>query len=249
MNRALPTFVRQRMERVPELRLFCLPCAGGSAAAFRPWSRVITSSIQVCPLELPGHGSRIKEPPTTSMPELVGELVETLDPFLDAPFALLGHSMGSAIAWHLARALEHRGGPVPRRLIVMGFRPLHFRRPQPLLHRLDDQGLTEALRAFGGTPQEVLEQPQLMSLMLPAIRADFELIETLATPTDLPLACGLSAYMGSTDREVSFDQMEQWRQYTSADFQLRIYPGGHFFPWSQLDPLVEDLETDLGFRD
>ena len=52
--------------------LVCLPPAGGSGAAFAAWQAALPPSVAVLPVELPGRGTRVKEPPHTSMDALVG---------------------------------------------------------------------------------------------------------------------------------------------------------------------------------
>ncbi|NEP01487.1 MAG: hypothetical protein F6K58_23085, partial [Symploca sp. SIO2E9] len=90
------------------LRLFCLPYAGGGSSIFRLWHRELTSNIELCPIELPGRENRIREKPISNLEVLTEKLVEIFLPHADKPFALFGHSMGALIAYELARKLQQK---------------------------------------------------------------------------------------------------------------------------------------------
>ena len=70
-----------------DVRLFCLPFAGGSAATYRTWGSQLPSRIDVCPVELPGRGTRFAEPPMRDFAALVDHLAEALEPLFDRPVA------------------------------------------------------------------------------------------------------------------------------------------------------------------
>src|SRR5215213_10719856 len=93
--------------------LFCFPYAGGGASVFRDWIGALGSSVEVCPVQLPGREGRFREPAFTRLAPLVDSLVESLGSHLDRPFALFGHSLGALIAFEFARRLrvDRRPGP------------------------------------------------------------------------------------------------------------------------------------------
>src|SRR5262245_11117045 len=45
------------------LRLFCFHYAGGGAWIFNTWPNTLTAAVEVCSIELPGRGRRIREAP------------------------------------------------------------------------------------------------------------------------------------------------------------------------------------------
>ncbi|NJL52346.1 MAG: hypothetical protein HC930_09215 [Hydrococcus sp. SU_1_0] len=57
------------------LRLFCFPYAGGGASIFSSWSKILTSDVEICPLELPGHRYRITERPFARMKPLIDAIL------------------------------------------------------------------------------------------------------------------------------------------------------------------------------
>jgi medium-chain acyl-[acyl-carrier-protein] hydrolase len=108
------------------LRLFCFHYAGGGAAIFRTWSDSLPSSVEVCAIELPGRGMRLKEPPFTQLEPLVQHLASALFPYLDKPFAFFGHSMGGLVSFELTRLLRREYGVSPVHLFVSGIVHLKF---------------------------------------------------------------------------------------------------------------------------
>src|SRR5271170_8113500 len=104
------------------LRLFCLPYAGGSALIFRAWSNALPADIEVCPIQLPGRSTRLKEQPFTAMSALIQVLAQALSPLLDKPFAIFGHSLGALVGFELARQLRRQYGVNPARLFVSAVR-------------------------------------------------------------------------------------------------------------------------------
>ena len=226
------------------LRLFCLPHAGGNARLYRPWQSLFPAEIDLCPIELPGHGARLQEPAFTRMAPLVDALAEALRPLLSVPFAFFGHSMGAAIAYEMTRQLQGPAGPV-HLFVSARSAPDPAYEPRAL-HRLPDAELLAALGRLGGTPPEVLARDDLMAALLPGIRADLELIETYVAPHGMPLACPITAMGGAEDRMIDRRGLEAWRGFTTADFRLRSFPGGHFYLAASAGAVVTEILRELG---
>jgi medium-chain acyl-[acyl-carrier-protein] hydrolase len=219
------------------LRLFCLPFAGGNALTFRHWQSGLHPGIEVCPIQLPGRGGRLREPASTSLPATARALAEALRPYADKPCAFFGHSMGALTAFELARQLRRAGGPEPLHLFVSGSRAPQLPRTDPLTYDLPEPEFVAELRRLNGTPHEVLEHPELMTLMLPLLRADFEAVQTYSYTPEPPLACPLTAFGGLQDRDVQREQLEAWREQTTGAFSVRMFPGDHFF-LNSAEPLL-----------
>jgi surfactin synthase thioesterase subunit len=88
--------------------LFCLPYAGGGASTYNTWNELLPRHAEVCAIELPGRESKSREAPFTAMAPLVDQLTDLIQPLLNIPFALFGHSMGALISFELARELRRR---------------------------------------------------------------------------------------------------------------------------------------------
>ena len=161
------------------LRLFCFPYAGGAALTFRAWSDSLPMALEVCPVELPGRGKRIKSAPFTRLQLLVEAIAIAILPYLDKPFAFFGHSMGGLVSFELARLLRKNYGNSPVHLFISGYRAPQVPDPDPPIHALPEPEFLEELRRLNGTPEVVLENTELMQILLPALRADFAVIRKL----------------------------------------------------------------------
>jgi medium-chain acyl-[acyl-carrier-protein] hydrolase len=228
------------------LRLFCLPCAGGGASAFRAWRADLPASIDVCPIQLPGREGRLHEHPFTAMEPLIAAMADGLEPHLRMPYALFGHSMGSLIAFELARELRRRGAPDAVRLFVAGFASPDTPRTRER-HRMNDRELIAELREFGGTPAVLLNDPEMMHHVLPILRADFSVIETYRRRDEPPLDIPISGMAGADDREAPAAAMTGWGRQSSAGFRLTVFSGDHFFVHAPnvRQAIVEVIARDL----
>jgi medium-chain acyl-[acyl-carrier-protein] hydrolase len=189
------------------------------------------ANIDLLPLSLPGHDGRLNEPLSTDLVILAGELSEELNrQALDRPFVLLGHSMGGLLVFEIARALRERGHAMPRLLVITGCRPPHMIVVKRQLSALPDQELIDVLQQrYGGIPPAVRDSPELQALLLPVLRADFQMIETYHYAEGPPLDVPLLVLGGTDDPAVSASDLSDWRRYTTRQCNVRLLPGAHFF--------------------
>ncbi len=228
------------------LRLICFPYSGASASIYFDWANVLPSSIEVVAVQLPGRANRLSEPLLTDMASVIQGVMAGLPSLLDRPFALFGHSLGAQEAFETTLALRRQGLPQPARLFVSGHGAPHAEDPEKLLlHRLDDEAMVRELRKMNGMAPEILENDELMQLVLPILRADFTISETYDYQPEPPLACSISAYSGLQDRYVTREQMQAWKELTTGDFRLRMFPGDHFYLNSSRMLLLQALARDL----
>ena len=229
------------------LRLFCFHYAGGGASAFRGWERGLPPDIELLLVQLPGRENRAREKAFTHMAPLMDVLTEVLSPLFDQPFVLFGHSLGALISFELARQLRRRQGPVPRHLFVSGYRAPQ-RPPSPserTIHHLPEAEFIQELRHFNGTPEEILQNAELMALLMPVLRADFSVYETYVYEPEDPLTCDISAFGGLQDPITKREDMVDWRSQTRGNFTLRMLPGDHFFLHSTQAQFLQMLSQDL----
>jgi surfactin synthase thioesterase subunit len=230
------------------MRLFCLPYAGGSALrVYHEWPALLPDGIDVWPLELPGRGSRMAESLCTSVDGLTDDLVPTVLSALDAgPYAIFGHSLGGLLAFELARRMEHVHGRPPAHLLVSAFEAPGLPAEPDRDHLLPDDAFRARLRELVGTPQEVLDNDDLMEILIPVLRADFTVSNTyrFASPW-LTLSCPLTVFGGLDDPEAPPHTLRAWQHRTTGAFRLRLLPGNHFFLNTERALLTEAVRTAL----
>ena len=232
--------------RPGQTRLVCFPYAGGGAAAFHPWGRVAPKALDLCTVLLPGREARLVEEPVERLVPLVETLATVLAPLLVPPFALYGHSLGAVLAYELAREIGRRGGPSPRALIVSGRNAPHLPDRRPQLHRLPRREFVdEIVRRYKGIPEGILGEPELLDLLLPALRGDVAMIETYLHSQGEPLAIPVHVFGGLSDPSTTDEGLEAWRSLTSGPFTLRKLPGDHFFLHSARADLLSAIGAAL----
>jgi medium-chain acyl-[acyl-carrier-protein] hydrolase len=205
----------------------------------------LDQDVELWAVNLPGRESSLTARRFTDLRELVDALCSSFVPCLDAPYAFFGHSMGALIAFELARRLRIDAVIGPEHLVLSGFRAPHLPDRHPPVHHLDDEELLVRLKSLGGTPPEVLREPELMELMLPLLRADLSICETYSYIDDDPLPCSLTVFGGADDREVERDELAAWERHVDGRFALNVFPGGHFFLQSVQGLVLRILARDL----
>jgi medium-chain acyl-[acyl-carrier-protein] hydrolase len=210
-------------------RLLCLPHAGGGASVFRGWVQELPDFVELCPVQLPGRETRIRERPYEDWVPLVRALVRAVEPWLDRPYAVLGHSAGALLGFELGRALRAAGRPEPAHLFVSGRAAPHLPPTEAETWNLPEAALIEDLRRLGGAREEVLANRELMELLLPIVRADLAVTERYVFPGGDPLGSPITALAGRDDPRAPPAAMEAWAEQTLGRFRLHAFPGGHFY--------------------
>jgi medium-chain acyl-[acyl-carrier-protein] hydrolase len=228
------------------VRLYCLPCAGGSASMFRAWADVLPPTVELRAIRLPGRHARYREPAFTDCETAAAELADALGPELRRPYVLFGHSMGALIAYRLIRVLERRTLAQPTLYVgaswtVQGVAAERMPDPDE-----PDERFVDVLRRLGGVPPEVLSDPEKLAITLPVLRADFQLCRSYVyRPDEAPLSVPTSIMGGLADRVTPLDEMTTWREHTLRYLGLRRFAGGHFFLRDDVPGVVGALVDDL----
>ncbi|MFD5634294.1 thioesterase II family protein [Streptomyces sp. NPDC127077] len=229
-------------------RLVCFPHAGGSATAYAPLARALPADFDVVAVQYPGRQERYAEAPFTALGPLVeavaGELARELAADPGRPYALFGHSMGALVAFETARLLIGGELPCPQRLFLSG-------RGGPEVGAgvrrdlYDDAELLAEVRGLGGTDRSMLDDPGILEMVLPALRADYRAVGTYRWPGGEPLDVPVTALIGDSDPVVPVETAQTWRRHTSGEFAFKVFPGGHFYLVDQVGPVAAAVAEGL----
>ena len=229
-------------------RVFCLPYAGGSAAVYRDWVGALGTQLEVVPVQLPGRGWRLRERPLADLPVLAEAATAAIVALADRPIAVFGHSMGAWLGLEVVRRLEARAIQ-PMALFASGRQAPSLGCTQPPMGELDDQQfVAEVQRRYGGIPAEILAEPDVLALLLPALRADIAALERYRPPVGAPIAAPIVALTGEHDRVVAVADVAAWAGETRGDFTLHTFAGGHFYFQPEPGPLLGELSRWLRDR-
>lgn len=237
-------FVPRRLTS-PRIRVFCFPYAGGSATLFRDWPKALPDDVELVGIQLPGRAFRLKDPAFTDMSCLLDELEGLLSPHLEVPFVFYGHSMGSLVAFELVRRFQAKGQALPKLVFLSGRRAPHLVTNGADVKSMDDEAFIDHLRGLGGTPDEIINNRRLMNLILPSLRADFELLYKWKHQDGELLSMPLRVAGGKEDKPIKQEDLEAWSRYTRAGFSVQMFKGGHFFVHDAEDELLPWLSGTL----
>lgn len=228
------------------MRLFLFPYAGGGPAAFNKWLVEFPDHIEIWAAHYPGRGSRHNQSPIKQLASLVENFSHAIQPLLEKPFVFFGHSMGGMIAFELIRHLRQFKLPQPNFLFISACGAPNLPDPHPPIHALPDAEFLKAIKELKGIPSEILNIPELIELLLPTLRADFEAVETHHHDHNLPaLDCPIIAFGGLDDQRVSRERLEGWLSCTNARFHSQYFSGAHFFIHTAKAAVISSIVTEI----
>lgn len=212
-----------------QIRLVCFAYAGGSSTLFMPWLKYLPEQVELVLCQLPGRGARLCDEPYDQMEPLVQDLTQALQIYNDKPLVFFGHSLGAKIAYEVCCALREKKLPLPVNLVASASAaPFHARRRTPI-HHLPSAEFIAALGKLNGTPAAALSNPELMELYLPALRADFKVVETYINTSREVLNTRLTLMGGVLDETVSPAELADWNKLFTETTAIRWFQGDHFF--------------------
>jgi pyochelin biosynthetic protein PchC len=228
-------------------RLVCLPYAGGSAYTFTSWPAALADIAAVTPVSLPGRADRGDVPPVLDLAAAADRLAADLMAWpagtTDRPVALFGYSLGALLGFETARRLTAAGRP-PAALVVAACAPPAAHRPGRL-HLRPDRDLIDWIRRLGGIPESVLDDPDMLAILLPVLRADVALSECYRYQRTGPMPVPITTIAGQADPETSPAAMDGWEAETTLPLRQITLPGGHMFIEHETTAIMDVLRRAL----
>jgi surfactin synthase thioesterase subunit len=204
------------------------PHAGGSASYYRPFCAALADRFNAHALQYPGRQDRRDEPSVTDLHVLADLIFDQLRPLTDRPVAFFGHSMGALLAFEVTRRFERELGVSPAALFLSG-------RRAPSRHRDEhvdltgDAGLLAEIQELSGTDPQLLGDDEMLQMIMEPLRADYRALGDYRFAPQPPVHCPVAVLTGVDDPRTSEDEATSWREHTTGEFDLRVFPGGHFF--------------------
>jgi surfactin synthase thioesterase subunit len=211
------------------LRLFLFPHAGSGASIYNQWPALLPDTVGHQCVQLPGRQERRTETTFTQMQPLVEALHEALDAELDdRPYAFFGHCMGAQLAYRLALEIERDGGTGPVLIGASGWAPEGFLTPTLEQAYMPEDELVGWIRSMGSVPTEIVDDPQALALIIPAMRADLAVVASYADD-GAKLHCPVVTYSGRSDPLMTAGAMASWSTRTSHYLGNSEFHGDHFY--------------------
>ncbi|MEU9701207.1 alpha/beta fold hydrolase [Streptomyces sp. NPDC047981] len=223
-------------------RLFCFPHAGGAASSFVALARTLAPAVDVLAVQYPGRQDRRGEEPFTDIGRLADALADQVRRTDSTPYAFFGHSMGALLAYETARRLADGPGPVHLFLSGRGA-PLTTANPHDQLRT--DADVLAAVRRLGGTTATVFEDPEILEMVMPTLRADYRALSTYTWTEGPRLDVPFTVMVGDSDPVVRVAEASAWSGFTTAGTDVRVFGGGHFYLDGRVAAVAETVTRTL----
>jgi medium-chain acyl-[acyl-carrier-protein] hydrolase len=241
-----PWILGDRSNPEASCRLFCLPHSGSGASQFALWRKHLPPTLDICPIQLPGRENRFREVPLIQIHQIVKILSEELESYFDRPYILYGYSWGAIIVFELARQLRRLGVPPAISLYALARIAPHLPKTDPPLRHLpDDLFLMKLEHRYGGMSPIILQDPELMELLLPTLRADVAAHETYHYSEEEPLDSVIRVLGGTSDVTTTEQGLRGWQRHTKNSFQLTMLEGDHFFIRTNQKSVFDAIISDI----
>jgi medium-chain acyl-[acyl-carrier-protein] hydrolase len=225
--------------------IFCFPFAGGNSYSYRKFEPALPAGLKLVPVELPGHGRRMKLPLLKEMHAMATDLAGQMQAQIQTPYALYGHSLGALLAHLTTLKLRAARCPLPCHLFVSGCHSPTAPVRNDRIHLLPQTAFIDKVVSYGGLPPEVAADQELMALFTPILRADFQaLMEYQYLPT-APLNLPITVLLG-TDDSVSLAEGQRWQEVTTGPVTVKQFVGNHFFIFDYITDILTTFAAALG---
>jgi medium-chain acyl-[acyl-carrier-protein] hydrolase len=224
-----------------EIKLFCIPWAGGSAT-------LLADSIELIPVELAGRGLRYASPPYGTMDEAIEDVYNTVREHLEdpLPYAFFGHSMGSVIAYELSHRIRRLDGKEPLHLFVSGRWAPNIIKQNSINYDMSRDDLKEEMLRLEGTQEDLFENDRLMDAFIPVLKSDLMILEKYQYHAkEVKLSTGITAMTGIRDASITHRELLEWQKHTEGEFKLCKFGGGHFFINDSREAVLKCINTKL----
>jgi surfactin synthase thioesterase subunit len=235
------TVTTEHDETKVEPRLYIFPHTGGSADFYVPFARAFTGGTKCVAVQYPGKRAGKDLSRYTSIPDLADRLCTMLKP-ADAPagqVAFFGHSMGSLLAFEVALGFEQAGNPIAALFVSASAAPGRMRQRADL--KGSDLELLSLVSDVTGANPEFLNNDQFAATILPTLRG-LKAIASYDSPPEAKVSCPVYALMADNDELGTADLMTPWRERTTSDFEITVFPGDHFYIDTNLPQLAQWVE-------
>jgi surfactin synthase thioesterase subunit len=199
--------------------------------------------VDVVSVQYPGRQDRRHERCIGSIDELADKIVQVLHMCDSRPMAFFGHSMGATLAFEVGLRLRQTSVE-PTVLFASGRRAPSTVRVETV-HLSGRRGIVNELKALQGTESSLLDDPEILEMVLPALANDYQAIETYGPRFGGRLDCPIVALIGEADPKVTAAEAQAWQRHTAGRFELRLFPGGHFYLNDHAGEVIELISDHL----
>jgi surfactin synthase thioesterase subunit len=209
----------------------CFPHAGGNLHSYHAWAGYLPPELGLYAYQPPGRGVRVAETPVANLEQMVGEVLQAIEPLLDRPCIFYGHSFGGLLAYEVACALRMEGRRLPQHFIASACLPpsLTPARRERWVGMDDDGMMFDRLAADGGIPVALRPHREAFLPLMASVRAEYRILANYEFEEQEPLPVPLSLFHATRDRLVGEQDMSGWTHLFRGTVDKVAFIGDHFF--------------------
>lgn len=207
------------------MKLYTIPYAGGFAFTYFKWKKYLDAGIELCPIELPGRGTKAKENLCASIEAMAEQAYKQIN-VSSEEYILFGHSMGGYVLLELYKKLQANNRPLPQQVVLSAMKPPHLYIHKQH-HLLDEETFKGKMMDLGGLPEEVMQDQEFSAYILRLLRNDFKAVEEYKKRIESIFSSDVHLF--NSEADISRDDMEEWNRYTYSNTYYHSFEGSHFF--------------------
>lgn len=211
------------------MKLICLNYAGGNLAVFDGIKKHLSHDVELIALDYAGHGSRMKEDFYDSFQAMVEDMAVVINDNIDEePYALLGYSMGSVVAYEVVAQKLLKYNPIY--MFLASHEAPCEKWDDRLYSDMDDLEFAHYIEAFGGFAKfedKMLGQKFFMKMIFNPIRADYRLLADYSWKSKDNIDIPVSIYY--SDKDVPTSHIKKWQKVFDTPIEFVEMGDNHFF--------------------
>lgn len=226
------------------IQLFMLPYAGGDHASFNKILPYLNKNIEPVTIEYSGRGNRRKETFIKEYQKFLDDISVTINVLRrpDCPYALLGYSLGSAVAFDLLS--KHRILGVPKHAFFCARGSLKVKTESQSYHLLSDTEFIKVIKDLGGIDDRILSNPRFLDIFMRPIKADYSIWGQYTHPdNNAKIPCNMSIIYSPQDP--LSDNIEDWCEMTEKESHFYEIGNNHFFILQHYKELADIINREL----
>jgi medium-chain acyl-[acyl-carrier-protein] hydrolase len=211
------------------VNLYAFPYAFGGANIYRELEKYMDKYINIKSLNYPGHELRITEKFSNSIQEMAKDAYDKICEELDNNYCLLGYSMGGLVCYELYQIIKKNNKKLPMHMFIFASDAPDFKQDYEDEENMSLDQVRDILRDMDGTPDEILNNDELIEMITPIIRSDISNIKNYV-PTNHTIekvGCQVTVIRGI--EEDAGTCHSDWNKYFANECEYLTVEGGHFF--------------------
>lgn len=212
-----------------KVQLYILPYAGGSIAAFTRLTELLDETIEVITVEYAGRGTRIKEPLAETICEMYEDAVNYCKKrrIVEKPFAILGYSMGSILAYEMI-ARKAIPGQLMHFFVAAEVSPRYCSADLQRAGKISDEMILKRAKKLGGMDKILLNDKRFTDIYIrPMISDCRNFFGYRYADNNEIIKTNMSAFYCQQDTPLS--EVEKWSELVNGTFDYYELGNNHFF--------------------